>query len=407
MPKYIDLLRSHLQKGKIKTAAEPSETEDVLVDEQPEKGRLLASTVKKTPPQNLRSDLIVEEQVSEKTVKARSQAVPSKELEKTLRNEQPWYDQPGDSSNAAIQWLKSCVQLTLQTFQAAGSNHPISIDALSKHTLLLVRALMKNPDGLHGLELQVSNHDHNIRNIDFDLGSLIAKSIALMLYAIKMGMRMRLSESALHSLVLAAMLHHIGMAQVPASIRHKKGALSNKEREFIRKAPNLGETYLKSCGVTDTDILAAVVQAQERHDGSGPLGLSGSGINNVARIVGLLSVFEALIAFRPYRKRLLPRDAIQELIKKHKAEFDLSLLKILIEAISLYPVGTYVQLNSGDVGQIIVVHERLPMRPKIRLSMDRYGNEIITRIVDLQTQPNLRVSRCMYKEELSELKGET
>ena len=202
------------------------------------------------------------------------------------------------------------------------------------------------------------------------------------------------------------MLNHIGMAQIPISIRHKKGSLSSGERKQVQKAPRLGEAYLRSCGITDMGILTAATQAQERYDGSGPLGLSGNGISNSARIVGLLSVFEALVAFRPYRKRLLPRDAIRELIKKHKEEFDLGLLKVLIESISLYPVGSYVQLNSGDVGQILAVNPLVPLRPKVRLSMDRLGNNVISRIADLQTQPNLRVSRCMYKEELSELKDQ-
>ncbi len=410
MPKYIDLLRSHLTKDKKEPDTVVPEAEEILVDEQPEKDRLKASEAIKTPPRDLSRDLAVEEPAPEMADAARSQLAPPRELEKTLRDEQTWQNQPteagSNASNAAINWLKTCVQLTLQMFQSAASDKPASIDPLSKHTLLLVQALMKKPGGLHGLELQVVDHDYDIRNVDFDLGNLIAKSITLMLYAIKMGLRMRLSENDLHTLVLAAMLHHIGMARIPSSIRHNKGTLGNSEREEVRRAPGLGEAFLKTCGINDMGILTAASQAQERYDGSGPLGLSGNGISNTARVVGLLTVFEALVAFRPYRKRLLPRDAIQALINKHKNEFDQELLKMLIESISLYPVGSYVQLNSGDVGQIIVVNQRLPLRPKVRLSMDRHGNNIVSRLVDLQTQSNLRVSRCMYKEELSELKDQ-
>ncbi|MDQ7012073.1 MAG: hypothetical protein Q9M29_09650, partial [Mariprofundaceae bacterium] len=68
--------------------------------------------------------------------------------------------------------------------------------------------------------------------------------------------------------------------------------------------------------------------------------------------------------------------------------------------------GTYVQLNSGDVGQVVYVHPRLPLRPKVLLSLDRHGNPIVPRAVDLRSQPNLMVQRCMYEEGLASLQQE-
>lgn len=410
MPKYIDLLRSHLNKGK-KPADDdaPKPEDEILADEQPEKERLKATEPKSAAQQDVGADMLVEEPVPEKIEAPRTPPIPAQELEKTLRDEQTWTAQTDETAssnmeNAAIRWLKTCVQHVLHLFQSAASDKPASMEPLFKHTQLLVQSLMKKPESLPGLELQVVSHDHDIRNVDYDLGDLIAKSMTLMLYALKMGLRMRLNESEMHTLVLAAMLHHIGMAQISTGIRHKKDSLSSGERDQVSKAPGFGEAYLKSCGVNDAGILTAASQAPERYDGSGPRGLSGNQISNTARTVGLLSVFEALITFRPYRKRLLPRDAISVLIKQHKEEFDQELLKYLIESISMYPVGSYVQLNSGDIGQIIVVHQRLPLRPKVRVNMDRHGNGIVPRIVDLRTQPNLRVSHCMYQEELSGLK---
>jgi len=114
-------------------------------------------------------------------------------------------------------------------------------------------------------------------------------------------------------------------------------------------------------------------------------------------------MFEALIHYRAYRKRLLPRDAIRELLMHHKSFFDPALLKCLIDAISLYPVGTYVQLNSGDIGQVIRENSRLPMRPTVQLSMDRHGNGIVPRDVNLQTQTTLIVEHCMYPEDVAEI----
>jgi len=218
-----------------------------------------------------------------------------------------------------------------------------------------------------------------------------------------MGVQLQLNKDELHALVLAGMLHHIGMARIPAEVRHKKKRLSNEENKLIRQAPEQGSDYLRQCGVSDERILSAVLQAQERVDGSGPMGLQGNEISRTARIIGLLSMFEALIHYRAYRKRLLPRDAVRELLNHHKKAFDQAFLKCLIDAISLYPVGTYVQLNSGDIGQVIRVHRRLPLRPTVHVSMDRHGNGIVPRDVNMQTQPTLIVERCMYREDVLEI----
>ncbi|MDQ6968792.1 MAG: hypothetical protein Q9M14_08940, partial [Mariprofundaceae bacterium] len=104
------------------------------------------------------------------------------------------------------------------------------------------------------------------------------------------------------------------------------------------------------------------------------------------------------------RARLLPRDAIREIVKHHKKSFDPMMLKALIESISLYPIGTYVQLNSGEIGMVIRIHPRLPLRPIVNIEMDIQGRDVPPRQVDLKAQPNLTVEKCMYKESLTDLK---
>lgn len=300
-------------------------------------------------------------------------------------------------------WIDECAQQILNVFRTSAKNSPATMRPLSEHTITLVQKLSRNPEDINILELEIANRIKRIRNVDADLGDLVQKAIMVMLYAIKMGIHLRLNEDEQHAVMLAGILHHIGMARIPTSIRHKKAKLSEKEINLIRQTPEAGSVYLRGCGIEDERILAATAQAPERFDGSGPRGLSGNGINRMARIIGLLSMFEALIHLRTYRKRLLPRDAIRELIGKHKEKFDPSLLKALIEVISLYPVGTYVQLNTGDIGQVVLVHPHLPLRPKVHLTMDKLGNGITPRDVDLRTQPNLMVSRCMYEEGLAQV----
>ncbi|MDQ6965376.1 MAG: hypothetical protein Q9M23_00430 [Mariprofundaceae bacterium] len=297
-------------------------------------------------------------------------------------------------------WLDHCIRIMMSFLKAASNRKVVPIEKLWRHLKPQVAAVISDPKQLSALELKVSEDTHNIREISPEFGGMLEKSMNMLLLSIKVGLQLRMSEQSILSLLLAGMLHHAGLARVPIAIRQKSSALTRDERLSIRNATHEGVEYLRACGIGDADTLLAIEQSQERIDGSGPLGLSGAEISRMGRIVGLLSFFEALIHYRPYRQRMLPRDAIRDIILHHKQSFDTNLLKALIDAASLYPIGTYVQLNSGDIGQVIHIHPRLPLRPIVMLSMDRAGHPIDPREVDLKQQTTLLIERCMYAEDI-------
>jgi len=397
MTKYIDLLRTHYTQDKESIAPLSSQPlctvqagdemlEDSLPDEKPQTQKAAATS---DPCED--SILIAEE--PEALSSSDSIQPQNTEGQKKINNH----------------WLNSCTEHVLTLFKHAQQNTAHDISPLSKclNTLLSQLKHDEKHRVIDTLELDISQQTQQIRLLDEDLGSLVQKSILMMLYAIKAGQQLKLDHDELRAHTLAGMLHHIGMAQVPAEIRHKKTSLSKNELSEIKQAPQNGHHFLELCNITDPCILQAASQSSERYDGHGARGLSGSDIAWSARLTSVLSMFEALIHYRPYRARLLPRDAIREIVKHHKQSFDPTMLKALIESISLYPIGTYVQLNSGEIGMVTRIHPRLPLRPIVNIEMDLQGGEVPPRQVDLKAQPNLTVEKCMYKENLIDLKEAT
>ena len=379
MAKYIDLLRTHQEKSSSSlTAHKDNEISDEsLLNED--------DGIQETDTHTSDEQLLADEASS--TIEDLSE-------HESLSNNTP----PSG-------WLSECTQYTLDIFQHAQQETPTSIRPLEKciGTLLTKLNASTEQDMIDALELNIAQQVQQIRHIHEDLGSLVQKSIMMMLYTIKTGQRLKLNYEELKTQVLAAMLHHIGMAQISSEIRNKKDKLSKSELESIRQAPQRSYDFLKACGISDDSILQAASDASERYDGSGPKGLSGSEIAWSARLISVISMFEALIHYRPYRARLLPRDAIREIVKNHKKSFDPNMLKALIESISLYPVGTYVELNSGEIGLVVRIHPRLPLRPVVDVRMDRQGNPVPPRQVDLKEHPNIVVEKCMYEEALRDL----
>lgn len=403
MAKYIDLLRQHQSKT-VKPSSPATTTPETtdLSEQHADLEKMIADE-----PTSFEESLNSDDDFSSNPLLADDEDQSFDQphtAEATLKPLTPAETlQSGDHSDIAS-WLTVCTELTAKLFKLASTNNAGDLHPLIHQLNTLLELLDNDGTLIDVLELKISTREKQIRELDDDLGSLIQKSIMMMLYAIKIGQRLKLNRDELRSHILAAMTHHIGMTQIPGSIRNKKEKLTKDEVKEIRTAPKKSHDFLRLCGVTDSAILLAASQAQERFDGSGPQGLSGTDIAYSARIIGLISMFEALIHYRPYRNRLLPRDAIRELVNHYKQSFDPRLLKALIESISLYPVGTYVQLNSGDVGLVVQVNPRLPLRPFVRMMLDSQGNTITTREIDLQKHPNLLVQSCMYEEALQELK---
>jgi len=403
MTKYIDLLREHQEKGG-KAGKQPAETTEPPVRDDAE--QLHTQQLEAMLPDEMEADHEANRSEADELSHSELLTEDSGDYTGSAAVVGPAHNNTIDNGEVS-DWLRHCSEEIKRLFQAAGSDTPASIQLLIVHLNNLLKMMPDNPKLLDNLELEILRCSKNSEEAENDLGSLIQKSIMMMLYALKVGTRLKLNAEELRSNTLAAMLHHIGMAQIPAYIRNKKEQLTEDELSEIKGASKKSHDYLNRCGVTDAAILLAASQAQERFDGSGPEELSGKDIAYSARMAGLLSIFEALIHYRPHRHRLLPRDAIRELVNHHKKAFDPVMLKALIESISLYPVGTYVQLNSGDIGLVVKVHFRHPLRPVVQIMFDSHGDTIANRTVDLKYQPNLMVQQCMYEEGLSELKQST
>jgi len=392
MTKYIDLLRAHQQQTPKQHESTQKNDTTLLLDENDTPN--IADTNLST------SDGLLDE-TDEPAPKSEPQAQTANDTNSAIPAEHP----ATSHSKETHHWLRQCIQHVQHLFEQAEQHTPFHIDSLTTHLNKLLQQLQHDAEQQHmdALELHIARQTQYMREQHARLGSLIQKSTLMMLYAIKTASRLNLEGESLKNHVLAAMLHHIGMAQVDTNIRNKKERLSRAELKVIHAAPINGVEYLKSCGIEDSIILDACLQAGERYDGSGSTGLSGSHIAWSARLVGALSMFEALIHYRPYRQRLLPRDAIREMVKHHKQAFDPAILKALIESISLYPIGTYVQLNTGEIGLVTHIHPYRPLRPIVHICMDHHGQDIPERTIDLTTQPNLAIEHCMYQEDILKL----
>jgi len=234
---------------------------------------------------------------------------------------------------------------------------------------------------------------------------VVHHSINVAIFALKMADDLGLDQPRKIELSMAALLHDIGMAVIPDKTLYKQENLSRQEIAIFRDQPNYSYKILQSFGENSAYLAETAVQVYERIDGSGyPRGLRGDEIHEYAQIIGLLDMYETLIHSRPQRDKVTHFAAIKEVINTCKHRFQRKHLKSLLSIFTVFPIHSYVRLNSNAIGRVIETYADQPMRPKLQILYDSQRRKVLTeRIVVLPDNPLLNIVDSVSESEVLEL----
>lgn len=195
----------------------------------------------------------------------------------------------------------------------------------------------------------------------------------------------------------SALLHDIGVARMDAAILSKMTAqLGPEEINTVKNHSRFGYEIILGSDNRLEDLAQAVFQHHEKGDGSGyPKRLIEKEIYPTAQILSLIDIYESLIHPRNHRDALIPPTGIHELVKQEGKCFSQSLMKALIETISIYPVGCYVRLNSGEIAKVVRTNRHLPNRPQVKILFDAKRRGGKQEIIDLAQNNLLTIKTCI------------
>jgi HD-GYP domain-containing protein (c-di-GMP phosphodiesterase class II) len=198
---------------------------------------------------------------------------------------------------------------------------------------------------------------------------------------------------------IGALLHDIGMLLVPREIYLKKGKLDRDEWYEIMKHPVLGVHLLEKMDRLPEWIPFMAYQCHERENGKGyPKQRSSRFIHNYAKICAVADMYEAFSSSRPYRDAYIPYKALELVIKASRqglisGEFT----KALVQVLSLFPVGSIVELSNRYIGKVIKSNAASPSKPTVCLMFDENGKALSSGgsfEVDLSTNLSLSIIKA-------------
>ncbi|PYQ97569.1 MAG: hypothetical protein DMF95_00560 [Acidobacteria bacterium] len=241
-------------------------------------------------------------------------------------------------------------------------------DATVARTMIdgLAQAVAQNRTALLALTT-LKNYDN------YTFTHMVNVSILTMGQARGLGM----DGALLREFGLAALMHDIGKVRTPIDILNKAEKLTDAEFAIMKRHTVDGAEILRM--TPEVPALAPVV-AFEHHlriDGSGyPDGVSRSSLNIGTMLCSIADVYDAMRSQRSYQQSF-PTDRILAVLKRNDGtQFDQHLVRRFVQLIGIYPAGTLVRLNTGEVAVVMSVYAPDPYRPHVRVLLGRDSSRL-------------------------------
>lgn len=194
-------------------------------------------------------------------------------------------------------------------------------------------------------------------------------------------------ESEIRRIAMCGLLHDVGKSKVPIDILNKSGRLTADELNIMKEHTTLGKDLLLSIGYEDRIAVDVAHTHHERLDGKGyPRGLSASQIPYYAKVIALADCYDAITSSRSYDSARASMEALDIIYKCRGVQFDNELALEFIKCIGIYPPGSIIELNTGQVGIVISANANSKLHPKVLLVRNKNKEAISERPIDLTSE---------------------
>jgi len=200
-------------------------------------------------------------------------------------------------------------------------------------------------------------------------------SIGSSVWAVVFGRHLGFDRETLVAVGLGGMLLDIGKTKIPTEILRKPDRLTDKEMALMRRHVEFSLDILAEAGNVDPRIECMVANHHERFNGEGYPGvLKGPEIPVLGRLAGIVDTYDAMMTKRPYARRVSSFDAMRELQRISNTEFQSEMVDQFVQAVGMFPTGSLIELNTGEVGIVVAQNNYQRLRPEVMIVLDRDKN---------------------------------
>jgi HD-GYP domain-containing protein (c-di-GMP phosphodiesterase class II) len=205
--------------------------------------------------------------------------------------------------------------------------------------------------------------------------------VNLLLLSLFLGINMGFNKSRLKHLGLASIFCDVGYDSMRELIGQPR-KLTDEEYDIMKTHVSKSLQAVEAISSINDVVKETILMHHERANGSGyPRGFKSDQINPYAKIIGLVDTYEAITHKRAYREGMDAHSTMKFMISALKNNFDHDAIKLLIDKMSIYPIGSFVKLDTGEVARVISVRPGSPLRPVVMILKDAFDQPVKEKIV--------------------------
>jgi len=190
------------------------------------------------------------------------------------------------------------------------------------------------------------------------------------------GRFLQLPRESIEKLGLLGLLQDAGKLKLPTALLQKSEPLTEEEAALYQTHIDHTVEILSKTPGLPNDLPGLASLHHENFDGSGyPRGLRGSAIALPGMIAAIVDTFDTLVAPPPQGKHMSPSNALNVIFKGRGTWFQPALVEQFIQCVGVYPVGSAVELNTGEVGIVIAQNPLRRLQPRVMIVRDAKGFE--------------------------------
>jgi len=248
------------------------------------------------------------------------------------------------------------------TFDSLKVDKKLDIELIQEAVISTVESVIRNPAAFK-LVLELKKSDQYSYN----------HALGTSVWCAQFGRNLGLEKSHINDLAMGGLLLDIGKTQISEQLLNKAGQLKKDEIEVFRSHVDKSIRILVQTEEIPHAVMRMVATHHERFDGSGyPEGLNDKDIPIYGKIAGLADSFDAMTCIRPFQKRVhSPHEAISDLYNLRGKLFNPDLVEQFIQTVGVYPTGSLVELQSGEIGIVFSVNGLKRLRPTIMMILDK------------------------------------
>ena len=231
----------------------------------------------------------------------------------------------------------------------------IESDRVKRAVNSMVDSVLRNRDALASLTRMKSYDEY-----------IFVHSLHVCILSLSMARHLSLPLGEMVDIGIGALLHDVGKMKIDPHVLNKPDTLSEKEWVEVRKHPIYGlEIMEESKGIPEQSKQLAF-QHHERYNGTGyPAELKGEAISLGGQITGIIDFYDAVTTDRPFQKAIAPHEATRQLYEKGLEDFNRFMVERFIQCIGIYPFGTFVLLDTEEMGIVCGVKPEMLLRPNV------------------------------------------